>query len=209
MAAPSQAAERLCSLEEVWSGGSCLKELQNIPTQKNLPEDFLQKFYLVVRVSLRIGFFKKSSCVGHWPSINLLGRRELAWTIPSPPWMAPSPPLEGAAPITQHPNPLAEPSDLLMCCLLCHPPTQWSVSSRRMHLSALLHGHLRNCHLPIISHFCHSCPWLAPLFSHYLWQLDSFLLTEIHLILTSVKSNVWCATYYFFFLFTSQETLNY
>lgn len=112
-----------------------------IPTQKSLPEDFLQKFYLVVRVSLCIGFFKKSSGIGHRPSINLLGRRDLAEDHPISS-------LDGAFSTagrrrTNHadPNPLTEPGDLMMHYLSHLLSSNSAVSSWRMNLSAALHGH--------------------------------------------------------------------
>lgn len=96
----------------------CLKEPEKEhPKKEKLPEDFLQKLYLVVRVFLCIGFFKKSSCVGHWSSINLSRRRELAEGSSS---MEPSPQLEGVATVgtnVWHPNPPTLPCRLLICYL--------------------------------------------------------------------------------------------
>lgn len=121
-----QATERLCNLEEGWSGGSWLKELQNIPTTKSSPEYLLQKFYLVVRVSLRIGFFKKGSCIGHRASINLGVRREkseddLFFLLGG----AFSRAGRGS---TNHTAPTSSHIYSFVTCLLCCPPARKSVS---------------------------------------------------------------------------------
>lgn len=58
---------------------------KNVPTKRRLPENFLQKLYLVVRVFLCIGFFKKSSRVGHWSSIYLSGEETWLRMVPLPP----------------------------------------------------------------------------------------------------------------------------
>lgn len=81
-------------------------------TKKSLPEDFLQKLYLVVRVFLCFGFFKKSSCIGHGPCINLLGRREFAEDEPTSSMEEPAPQLGGVAtcaPIVWDPSSLTSP----------------------------------------------------------------------------------------------------
>lgn len=41
------------------------------PKLNFLPEDFLQKLDLIIRISLCVCFFQKSPSIGHWSSIYL------------------------------------------------------------------------------------------------------------------------------------------
>lgn len=100
---------------------------KNSPTKKILPEDCLQKLYLVVGVFLCIGFFKKSPCIGHWSGVNLLGRRELAEDGPTSS-MEPSPRLEGVAPMVWPLSSLTLPCSLLICYRPYLPSLSWSMS---------------------------------------------------------------------------------